>query len=190
MLDKTGSIPIHNEQENGKFSLFIIPAILEIHQSDIEKYLEDLYFSYDGHIYLILKEKDQEKLFINNKKFISDYDLSEQLTLYIFKMNEDDMNVFNLFFLGEWSKFPKDFITKLKQFTNLNFGNSKPSQKLTRTYSIIAAAMLKSKFLKLSLEQYLGDDIPSSNELMQEPSNINYITIDELFLKYTIEELE
>jgi hypothetical protein len=36
----------------------------------------------------------------------------------------------------------------------------------------------------------LQADISNDAELMQEPSNKNYITLDELFSKYTIDELE
>jgi hypothetical protein len=189
MLDKQISIPIHREEHDGKLCSFFISAMLEIHQLDIEKYSEDMYFSYDGHIYIILKSQD-EKLFINNRKFVSDYDLSNNLTLYIFKMNESDSEVFNVFFLGSWSNISKEFINKLKQFSKLNFGKVNKEEKLKRVYSIPAAAILKLKSLKNALEEYLQADISNDAELMQEPSNKNYITLDELFSKYTIDELE
>lgn len=181
--------PIHKEDEDGKFCLFVILTLLEVKQSDIQQHLEDIFFSYENQMYIILKQKNLESIFINHKKFNSDYDLSNGLTLYIFDMDQEDIKIFDLFYTGSWSKFPKSFVNKMELYTELSFGKTKPG-KPTRVFSIFVSALLKTKFLKKSLEDYLNEEISNDLELMQQPSSKNYTTLDSIFDKYLIEELE
>lgn len=125
----------------------------------------DEYSQYKNHIFLLYKYVgnprfiEYEDYLENTKIFTAKYDPDKYHVMFIFKVPSNHQNVYNLFKLGRYSKFPEDYKILLFKFHKIADINHK-----------VAKVLYKHPDLKEEMEERLNTVLNDRAELSSVPN--------------------
>lgn len=127
---------------------------------------------YMPYIYLVyrfsgsMEFREFENSLRTHELFDSMVDIDKHHIMYIFEMTEQQKEIFNLFKLGKYSKFPEDYKKRILNFViNPADSPTEADREVTVTYG----ALYKTGLQRQRIEAQIGTDLPKDAEYFSIP---------------------